>query len=100
MSSRKVSNAMGLNDIFGCELSPFPGDDVAELVEVLKTPIERGGRFGLTGNGHNQLLAREQVRSNEGFGSDWISAFGLDYVREVVNTKFAYFQCPRCNTPI
>jgi len=35
------------------------------------TPIERGGDWGIAGNGLPQLWARDQLKASDGFPSDW-----------------------------
>jgi len=92
--------APNLRDVLGFNPGPFPGDDIEELLSVLMAPTERGGVWGISGNGRTQLWARERLNTPEGFAPGWIATMGLDYVRQVAETDFAYFSCPECATPI
>ena len=59
-------------------------------------PIERGGIFGLSGNGQVQLRVRKEVRNSKGYTSDWMDGIDSSYMEQVLETDFTYFDCPCC----
>jgi len=70
------------------------------LQRMLLTPIERGGDWGIAGNGLPQLWARDQLKASDGFPSDWEASMGQVYVREALGRDYTYFYCPDCNMAI
>jgi hypothetical protein len=69
------------------------------LQHASRAPIERGGRFGMTGNGQQQLQIRELLKTIidlSGLNSEVDSV----YFDEVSKIKFDYFDCPGCHCPI
>jgi hypothetical protein len=81
-----------LSDILTFQLSPHPKD----LLRILMVPIERGGIFGLSGNGQIQLRVRREVQNSEGFNLGWIDGMDSSYMEQVQQTDFTYFGCPSC----
>jgi hypothetical protein len=62
-------------------------------------PIERGGRFGISGNGHHQLQIRNMLKTPTDLsGSN--AGIDLNYVESVSTVLFDYFSCPGCDWPI
>jgi hypothetical protein len=62
-------------------------------------PIERGGRFGLCGNGKLQLQIRNILKAGEdlsGLNAEMYS----EYVETVSKVSFDYFSCPHCKSAI
>jgi len=62
-------------------------------------PIERGGRFGLTGNGNLQLQIRSILKAGEDLSS-LIAEMDPKYVESVSGVSFDYFSCPHCQSAI
>lgn len=70
--------------------------DQKDLLQVLMAPIERGGIFGVSGNGQAQLRMRSLVSDAEGVTSDWMGEMDSSYVKQVLEMDFTYFDCPCC----
>jgi hypothetical protein len=85
-------------------IAAFPSLDCVgrseRLQRVLLTPIERGGDWGIAGNGRAQLWAWDQLKTSDRFPSDWESSMGQRYVKEALGRDYMYFYCPDCNTAI
>ena len=62
-------------------------------------PIERGGRFGISGNGYAQIPVRNVLLNAEDL-STLIMEMESHYLQMISSAFFEYFQCPDCNTPI
>jgi hypothetical protein len=60
-------------------------------------PIERGGRFGISGNGHSQLMLRETLRDA---GDLTRLRVETAYWHKVSDVRFDYFYCAGCRCPI
>jgi hypothetical protein len=75
---------------------PNPHCDVKELLCIVMAPIERGGIFGLSGNGQVQLRVWKEAQNFKGFTSDWMDGMDSSYMEQVWETDFMYFDYPGC----
>ena len=64
--------------------------------QLSMVPIERGGRFGISGNGHVQMQIRNMVKAAE----DRATETDAEYIQKVLGLSFEYFYCLDCKSPI
>jgi len=67
--------------------------------KVSMAPIERGGRFGIAGNGHMQLPIRNTLQS-AGDLNPLIEHIDPEYIEKVSTASFDYFDCLDCGNAI
>jgi len=82
-------------DILTFQLPP-PQCDVKDVLCILMAPVERGGIFGLSGNGQIQLRVWKEAQNSDGFTLGWMDGMDSSYVEQVRQTDFTYFDCPGC----
>jgi hypothetical protein len=87
-----------LSEILTFQLSPDPNPqgDVKDLLCILMAPIERGGIFGVSGNGQVQLRVRKEAQKAEGSTLGRVDGMDVSYIVQVLETTFTYFDCPGC----
>lgn len=95
----KLDSAPTVDQILGfiCSLSDHKNLSLQKA--LLLVPIERGGRFGVCGNGSIQLPVRNALRNAAGLNPR-TENIGSDYLQMASATSFVYFHCPDCDTPI
>lgn len=79
------------SQIVGVEL-PIDLPDL--LRDLLRVPIERGGLFGVVGNGQVQIALRQM--STQPLRLEWESNIDNQYVANVLGADHAYYACPTC----
>jgi hypothetical protein len=92
----KFKNVPTVAEVLGFQPSFLSDEDTLHLLSM--APIERGGRFGVSGNGHLQLKIRTMVKAGQVLDS-MDAEMDLAYV-ESVSVQFDYFYCPACGSPI
>jgi hypothetical protein len=70
------------------------------LLRFLSIPIERGGLFGVVGNGEQQLPARKMARNDGVVAATWLRDVDSVYLEKCVSLKLVHFQCPTCDRVI
>jgi hypothetical protein len=85
--------------ILGFRAPDFPDAGTITWQLASRAPIERGGRFGFVGNGHQQLKIRTMLRTADGL-SMLSAGVDSDYAEVVSKALFDYFSCPGCSAPI
>jgi cobalamin biosynthesis protein CobT len=63
----------------------------------LSAPIERGGLFGVVGNGRQKLQARKMASQNGVVLASWFRGVDAGYLEKCESMRLVYFQCPTCN---
>jgi hypothetical protein len=71
-----------------------------QLLRFLSIPVERGGLFGVVGNGRQQLQARKMARNDRVFVATWFRDIDAGYVEKCGSMRLVYFQCPTCDGAI
>src|SRR5882724_599421 len=95
----KFQKAPTAENVLGFQpsLSDVAGDILSHTLSMV--PIERGGRFGINGNGNLQLQIRSVLKAGEDISS-LIAEMDSKYVDSVSRVSFDYFSCPRCQSAI
>ena len=70
------------------------------FLRFLSVPIERGGLFGVVGNGKQQLQARKMASQNGVVPASWFRGIDGGYLEKCESMKLVYFQCPTCDRVI
>ena len=92
----KFENVPTVAEVLGFQPSFLSDDNTLHLLSM--APIERGGWFGVSGNGHLQLKIRTMVKAGQALDS-MDAEKDLAYV-ERVSVQFDYFYCLACGSPI
>ena len=91
----KLENAPTVAELLGVQPSNLGDSNILQLSMML---IERGGHFGVSGNGHLQLQIRNKLKTCQVLdGMD--AEVDLAYV-ETARVQFDYFHCTVCKSPI
>jgi hypothetical protein len=73
---------------------------VGPHLRFLSIPIERGGLFGVVGNGRQQLQARKMACDDNVVTATWLSDVDAGYFGKCESLKLVYFQCLMCDQVI
>jgi hypothetical protein len=96
----KMDRAPAVDEILGFQHSfPNPVGDGISWEKVSMAPIERGGRFGVAGNGQMQLLIRKTLKSAGEF-NPLVEEIEPEYIESVSTALFDYFDCLDCGNAI
>jgi tartrate dehydratase beta subunit/fumarate hydratase class I family protein len=80
---------------YGCQQAIGP-----RFLRFLSIPIERGGLFGVVGNGRQQLQARKMANQNGVVLASWFRGVNVSYLEKCESMRLVYFQCPTCDQVI
>jgi|ERR1700683_5081646 hypothetical protein len=69
------------------------------FLRFISAPIERGGLFGVVGNGRHQLWARE-IGCNGIVTASWFKDVDAVYLEKCESMDMVYFRCPTCHRVI
>lgn len=88
---------MTLEMILGFECQQVASPRFLRFISI---PIERGGLFGVVGNGRQQLQARKMAASDKVVPEFWFRNIDPGYLDKCESMKLVYFQCPTCDLVI
>jgi len=91
-----MNKAPSIDEVLGF---PDPVSVGISWEKVCMAPIERGGRFGIAGNGHMQLPIRNMLKS-AGDLNPLIEQIEAEYMEKVSTASFDYFDCLDCGNAI
>lgn len=67
-----------------------------EFGNFICVPIERGGLFGVVGNGMVQIWGRSIMRDGKPIPENWFKQIDAGYLATIQRMKCAYFTCLTC----
>jgi hypothetical protein len=70
------------------------------ILRFLSIPVERGGLFGVVGNGRDQVQARKMACNDRVVAATWFRDIDAGYVEKCESMRLVYFQCPTCDRVI